>query len=127
MRFRLMIPEQYFETIARKMGDKVKIEKPGDTEFLTGEVIERSQLIEGNDNIMAAGGEPASAKVMLLGITRSALYTKSWLSAASFQHTKSVLTNASSAGAVDYLEGLKENVIIGRLIPTTPERAQIEV
>jgi DNA-directed RNA polymerase subunit beta' len=123
----ITIYDKHFEVIARKMSDKVKIEKPGDTEFLTGEVVEKSQLIEGNDNIMAAGGEPASAKVMLLGITRSALYTHSWLSAASFQHTKSVLTNASSRGAVDYLEGLKENVIIGRLIPTTPERAQIDV
>lgn len=123
----ITIYDKHFEVIARKMGDKVKIEKSGDTEFLTGEVIERSQLIEGNDNTMAAGGEPASAKVMLLGITRSALYTHSWLSAASFQHTKSVLTNASSQGAIDYLDGLKENVIIGRLIPTTPERAQIDV
>ena len=123
----ITIHDKHFEVIARKMGDKVKIEKPGDTEFLTGEVIERSQLIQGNDDIMAAGGEPASAKVMLLGITRSALYTHSWLSAASFQHTKSVLTNASSRGAIDYLDGLKENVIIGRLIPTTPERAQIDV
>ncbi|MFH1958941.1 MAG: DNA-directed RNA polymerase subunit beta' [Patescibacteria group bacterium] len=123
----ITIHDKHFETIVRKMGDKVKVEKPGDTEFLTGEVIERSQLIEGNDNTMAAGGEPASAQVMLLGITRSALYTHSWLSAASFQHTKSVLTNAASRGAVDYLDGLKENVIIGRLIPTTPERAQIDV
>ncbi|MBU1966893.1 DNA-directed RNA polymerase subunit beta', partial [Patescibacteria group bacterium] len=123
----ITIHDKHFETIARKMGDKVRIEKPGDTEFLTGEVIERSQLIEGNDDIMAAGGEPASAKVMLLGITRSALYTHSWLSAASFQHTKSVLTNAACAGAIDYLEGLKENVIIGRLIPTSLERAQIDV
>ena len=123
----ITIHDKHFEVIARKMGDKVKIEKTGDTEFLTGEVIERSQLVQGNDNIMVAGGEPASAKVMILGITRSALYTHSWLSAASFQHTKSVLTNASSKGAIDYLDGLKENVIIGRLIPTTPERAQIEV
>ena len=123
----ITIHDKHFEVIARKMGDKVKIEKPGDTEFLTGEVIERSQLIQGNDDIMAAGGEPASAKVMLLGITRSALYTHSWLSAASFQHTKSVLTNAAARGAIDYLEGLKENVIIGRLIPTSPERAQIAV
>ncbi len=123
----ITIHDKHFEVIARKMGDKVKIEKTGDTEFLTGEVVERGQLVQGNDDVMAAGGEPASAKVMILGITRSALYTHSWLSAASFQHTKSVLTNASSKGAIDYLDGLKENVIIGRLIPTTPERAQIEV
>ena len=64
---------------------------------------------------------------MILGITRSSLFTSSWLSAASFQHTKNVLTDAASAGAIDYLEGLKENVIIGRLIPTNEERASIEI
>ena len=73
---------------------------------------------------MPAGGAPATAKVLLLGITRSSLFTSSWLSAASFQHTKHVLTDAAASGAVDYLEGLKENVIIGRLIPTSKERAE---
>jgi DNA-directed RNA polymerase subunit beta' len=76
---------------------------------------------------MAAGGEPATAKVMILGITRSSLFTSSWLSAASFQHTKRVLTDAASSGAVDYLDGLKENVIIGRLIPTSPEKARLDL
>lgn len=123
----ITIHDKHFEVIARKMGDKVKIEETGDTEFLTGEVVEKANFIEENDSIMAAAGEPASAKVMLLGITRSALYTSSWLSAASFQHTKSVLTKAAAQGLVDHLEGLKENVIIGRLIPTAPERAQINV
>ncbi len=80
-----------------------------------------------NDDVMAAGGEPATAKVMILGITRSSLFTSSWLSAASFQHTKYVLTDAASSGAIDYLEGLKENVIIGRLIPVNQERASIEI
>lgn len=120
------INDRHFEVIARKMGDKVQIESSGDTDFLTGEVIERSQFVDVNDNVMASGGEPATARVMLLGITRSALFTSSWLSAASFQHTKHVLTDAASSGSIDYLEGLKENVIIGRLIPTTPERAEIE-
>lgn len=117
------IHDKHFEVILRKMGDKVQIEQPGDTEFLTGEVTERGAFIRANDAIMAAGGEPATAKVMLLGITRSSLFTASWLSAASFQHTKNVLTDAAASGAVDYLEGLKENVIIGRLIPTSPEKA----
>jgi DNA-directed RNA polymerase subunit beta' len=121
------IHDKHFEVILRKMGDKLQIETPGDTEFLTGEVVERSSFVSSNDAAMAAGGEPATAKVMILGITRSSLFTSSWLSAASFQHTKNVLTDASASGAIDYLEGLKENVIIGRLIPTSPEAATIEL
>jgi len=121
------INDKHFEVIVRKMGDKLQIEQPGDTQFLTGEIIERALFIQANDEVMAAGGEPATAKVMVLGITRSSLFTSSWLSAASFQHTKNVLTDAASAGAIDYLEGLKENVIIGRLIPTNEERASIEI
>ncbi|MFZ5376410.1 MAG: DNA-directed RNA polymerase subunit beta' [Patescibacteria group bacterium] len=122
----IVINDRHFEVITRKMGDKVQIESSGDTDLLTGEVIERSQFMEVNDETMAAGGEPATAKVLLLGITRSSLFTSSWLSAASFQHTKHVLTDAASAGRIDDLEGLKENVIIGRLIPTSKERASIE-
>ncbi len=120
------INDRHFEVVVRKMGDKVKIKDSGDTSFLTGEVVERSTFLDINDTILASGGEPATAEVLLLGITRSALYTDSWLSAASFQHTKRVLTDAASSGSIDYLEGLKENVIIGRLIPTTPERARVE-
>jgi DNA-directed RNA polymerase subunit beta' len=121
----ISIDDRHFEVIVRKMGDKVRIKDSGDTNLLTGEVVVRSNFLDMNDDVMAAGGEPATAEVLLLGITRSALYTDSWLSAASFQHTKRVLTDAASAGAIDYLEGLKENVIIGRLIPTTEERARI--
>lgn len=119
------IHDKHFEVIIRKMSDKVQIEQPGDTDFMTGEVTERSRFMQANDEAMAAGGEPATAKVLFLGITRSALFTTSWLSAASFQHTKNVLTDAATEGAIDDLEGLKENVIIGRLIPTSKERAQI--
>ncbi|NCN03773.1 MAG: DNA-directed RNA polymerase subunit beta' [Candidatus Pacebacteria bacterium] len=121
------IHDKHFEVILRKMADKVQIESPGDTDFLTGEVIEKNKFVKENDATMAAGGEPATAKVMILGITRSSLFTSSWLSAASFQHTKNVLTDAAASGAVDYLEGLKENVIIGRLIPTSEEKASIEI
>lgn len=121
------IHDKHFEVIVRKMSDKVQIETPGDTDFLIGEVIERARFIEANEEVMAAGGQPASAKVLFLGITRSSLYTGSWLSAASFQHTQNVLTNAAASGAIDNLEGLKENVIIGRLIPTSEERARIEL
>lgn len=123
----IQINDKHFETIVRKMSDKVQLESTGETEFLTGEVIERSKFRESNDDVVAAGGQPATAKVLFLGITRSALFTSSWLSAASFQHTKHVLTEAASRGDVDHLEGLKENVIIGRLIPTSPERALLSV
>lgn len=123
----ITINDRHFEVIVRKMSDKVQIEMGGDTDFLIGEVVEKSQFIETNDSTIAAGGEPATAKILLLGITRSSLFTRSWLSAASFQHTKHVLTDAASAGKIDYLEGLKENVIIGRLIPTSKERAQLEI
>ena len=123
----IQIHDKHFEVIIRKMSDKVQIEGVGDTDFLTGEVIERSLFMEANDETMAAGGEPATAKILFLGITRSSLFTSSWLSAASFQHTKNILTDAATTGAVDKLEGLKENVIIGRLIPTTRERAEIIV
>jgi len=120
----ITINDRHFEVIAKKMSDKVRIEMSGDTEYLTGEISERSRFMSVNDETMAAGGEPATAKVLLLGITRSSLFTDSWLSAASFQHTKHVLTDAAAAGKIDNLEGLKENVIIGRLIPTSEERAR---
>ena len=121
------INDKHFEVTVRKMSDKLQIESIGDTEFLTGEVIERGRFIEINEETIAAGGEPATAKIMFLGITRSSLFTSSWLSAASFQHTKNVLTDAASSGSVDTLEGLKENVIIGRLIPTSKERALLQM
>ncbi|MEX0895490.1 MAG: DNA-directed RNA polymerase subunit beta' [Patescibacteria group bacterium] len=122
----IQIHDKHFEVIVRKMSDKLQIEGVGDTDFLTGEIVERSRFMEMNDETIAAGGEPATAKILFLGITRSSLFTSSWLSAASFQHTKNVLTDAACSGAIDHLEGLKENVIIGRLIPTTRERAEIE-
>lgn len=121
----ITINDKHFEVIVRKMGDKLQVELPGDTDFLVGEVVERSKFMDANENVMAAGGDPATARVLLLGITRSSLFTSSWLSAASFQHTKHILTDAAAEGAVDYLEGLKENVIIGRLIPTSEERAKL--
>ncbi len=122
----ITINDKHFEVIARKMGDKLQVDMPGDTDFLVGEVVERSRFVDANEDVMAAGGDPATARVLLLGITRSSLFTDSWLSAASFQHTKHVLTDAAAEGAIDYLKGLKENVIIGRLIPTSEERARFE-
>jgi len=120
------INDKHFETIVRKMCDKVRIESPGDTGLLPGEIVEKTRFSEENSRVLAEGGEPATAQVIILGISRAALTTESFLSAASFQETTNVLTNAASEGKIDRLLGLKENVIIGRLVPTSPERAKIE-
>jgi DNA-directed RNA polymerase subunit beta' len=119
------INDKHFEVIVRKMGEKVKIESPGDTSVLPGELIDKVKFAEENAKVLAEGGEPATASVVILGITRASLYTESVLSAASFQETTSVLRDAAISGKVDYLRGLKENVIIGRLIPTG-ERARLD-
>ena len=120
------INDKHFEVIVKKMSEKVKIESAGDTVFLPGELIDKYRFQEENARVLAEGGEPAAAQVVILGITRTALYTNSFLSAASFQETTRVLTEAAIEGKVDHLIGLKENVIIGRLIPTSPERAKIQ-
>lgn len=120
------INDKHFEVLVRKMSDKVRIETSGDTVFLPGEFVEKIKFEEENARIIAAGGEPATAQVTILGVSRAALYTSSWLSAASFERTTEVLSEAAIYGAEDNLTGLKENVIIGRLIPTSPERARME-
>ena len=96
---------------------RVRIKEPGDTTFLVGEAIEKHIFFEENERIQSNGGTPASAEPLLLGITRASLSTDSWLSAASFQETTRVLTEAACEGKEDKLRGLKENVIMGRLIP----------
>ncbi len=113
------INDRHFEVIIRKMGDEVKIMTAGDTSLLPGELVEKAKFEEENEAVLAAGGEPASARQEILGITRRSLFTESWLSAASFEQTTNVLTKAALFGKRDYLRGLKENVIIGRLIPVT--------
>ncbi|MBI4037512.1 DNA-directed RNA polymerase subunit beta' [Candidatus Curtissbacteria bacterium] len=122
----VVINDKHFEVIVRKMSEKVRIESPGDTVLLPGELIDKNRFTEENAKVLAEGGEPATAQVVVLGITKAALFTDSFLSAASFQETTRVLTEAAIEGKVDKLLGLKENVIIGRLIPTSPERARIE-
>ncbi|MBI4039732.1 DNA-directed RNA polymerase subunit beta' [Candidatus Daviesbacteria bacterium] len=122
----VLINEKHFEVIVRKMSDKVRIESQGDTNLLPGEVVEKVKFEEENQRVLAAGGDPATASVVILGITRASLQTESFLSAASFQETTTVLADAAIQGKVDKLLGLKENVIIGRLIPTSPERARME-
>jgi DNA-directed RNA polymerase subunit beta' len=119
------INDRHFEVIIRRMSDKVKVDTSGDTSLLPGEIVERAIFLAENESVVAEGGEPATAQVVMLGISRASLHTQSWLSAASFQETTNVLTDAAVQGKEDYLMGLKENVIIGRLIPTSPERAKI--
>ncbi len=123
----IMIHDKHFEVIVRKMSDKVRVDTSGDTMLLPGELVDRMRFQEENARVLAAGGEPATAQIIVLGITRASLFTESWLSAASFQETTNVLTDAALAAKEDKLLGLKENVIIGRLIPVSPERAKIQV
>jgi DNA-directed RNA polymerase subunit beta' len=115
------IAYKHLEVILRKMSDKVIIETPGDTRFLPGDLASRVSFEEENKRVLSEGGEPASAREIILGITKSSLVTDSWLSAASFQETTQVLTDAAMEGKEDYLVGLKENVIVGRLIPVRKE------
>ncbi|MBI4299482.1 MAG: DNA-directed RNA polymerase subunit beta' [Chloroflexi bacterium] len=111
------IHDKHIEVVMRQMLCKVRVDSPGDTELLPGELIERSAFEETNARVLAEGGEPSTASPVLLGVTRASLETDSFLAAASFQETTRVLTEAAVQGRIDYLKGLKENVIIGRLIP----------
>lgn len=113
----ISIHDKHLEVIIREMSDKVKIEDPGETNFLYGQIVTRPVYAAENERIKAKNGRPAKGKKVLLGLIQSSLTTGSWLSAASFQQTTSVLTEASLLAEVDNLIGLKENVIIGRLIP----------
>lgn len=118
------INDKHIEVIVRQMFNRVKIETVGDTHFLPGEIVTKYTFEEENRKALAEGGEPASAQLTLLGITRASLETESFLSAASFIQTSAVLTDAAASGKVDKLLGLKENIIIGRLIPIG-ERARL--
>jgi DNA-directed RNA polymerase subunit beta' len=111
------INDKHIETIVRQMLRWVKIEDVGDTEFLIEEQVDRFRFLEENERVIADGGRPATGKPLLLGITKASLSTESFISAASFQETTRVLTEASISGKVDHLRGLKENVTMGRLIP----------
>jgi DNA-directed RNA polymerase subunit beta' len=111
------INDKHIEVIVRQMLRRVQITNPGDANFITGEQVERSKLYDENDRVIAEGKIPAQFENVLLGITKASLSTDSFISAASFQETTRVLTEAAIMGKVDTLRGLKENVIIGRLIP----------
>lgn len=117
----ITIHYKHFECIVRKMSDKVMIETPGDTSLMPGDLVSKVRFEEENGSAISEGGEPSSAREMVLGITKASLVTDSWLSAASFQETTQVLTDAALEGRVDSLIGLKENVIVGRLIPVAIE------
>ncbi len=111
------INDKHIEVIVSQMLRKVEITAPGDTTFLVGEQVDRDVFENENNKVMKEGGQPAVADPILLGITKASLQTKSFISAASFQETTRVLTEAAVEGKVDKLSGLKENVIVGRLIP----------
>jgi DNA-directed RNA polymerase subunit beta' len=111
------INDKHIEIIVRQMLRKVRITEPGDTTFLWGEQIDKLEFEEENARVEKMGGKPAEAQPVLLGITKASLETESFLSAASFQDTTRVLTEAATRAKVDYLRGFKENVIMGHIIP----------
>jgi DNA-directed RNA polymerase subunit beta' len=111
------IHEKHLEVIVSQMLNLVVIDDPGDTRLLHGDMVHMHTLRLANAAVLAEGGEPATATPHLLGITKAAMLTNSWMAAASFQDTTRVLMKASTVGAIDPLKGLKENVILGRLIP----------
>ena len=111
------INDKHIEVIVRQMLRRVTIADAGDTRFIVGEQLERAEVLDENDRVTAEGKKPATYDFMLLGITKASLSTDSFISAASFQETTRVLTEAAIMGKRDELRGLKENVIVGRLIP----------
>jgi DNA-directed RNA polymerase subunit beta' len=111
------IDDKHIEVIVRQMLQKVRLEDPGDSAFLEGEAVDRLAVLEENERLLREGQQPGTFKPLLLGITKASLSTESFISAASFQETTRVLTEAAIQGKIDHLRGLKENVIIGHLIP----------
>jgi len=111
------INDKHIEIICRQMLKKVRVDQKGDTDLLPGQFVDRFDYARINGKVKTAGGETAQAEEIILGITKASLATDSFLSAASFQETTKVLTDAALEGKIDRLAGLKENVIIGKLIP----------
>lgn len=114
---KIFIADKHFEVIMRRMTEKIKVEDAGDTLFLKGELVKKQRFIEENAYVQFEGGRPAIGKPVILGITKTSLSSDSWISAASFQETTKVLTEAAISGSIDELRGLKENVLMGRIIP----------
>ena len=113
----VQIHDKHIEVVIRQMMRWIKVEEPGDTEFIVDEQLDRFRFVVENERVLSEGGAPARGRPLLLGITKASLSTDSFISAASFQETTRVLTEASISGRVDFLRGLKENVIMGRLVP----------
>ncbi len=111
------VADKHLEIIVRQMFSRVQVEDPGDTSFVMGDIVSKASVVEANAKLVAEGKEPAQYTQLLLGITKVSIWSDSWLSAASFQDTTRVLINAATSGRADHLQGLKENVIIGRKIP----------
>ena len=111
------IHDKHIEIIVRQMLRRVTVIEAGDTNVLPGDLVDRALFEEENRRVVSEGGKPASGRPVLMGITKASLATESWLSAASFQETTRVLTDAAIHARSDSLRGLKENVIVGRLIP----------
>ena len=126
----VVINDKHLEVIIARMLSKVRVVDPGDTEYFWGEQVDRFDFLEMNEKILEAGGKPAEGEPVLLGITKASLETDSFISAASFQETTRVLTEAATLGKKDALTGFKENVIMGNLIPAgtgMPVYSNIEV
>ena len=122
----VVINDKHIETIVRQMLKRVEIKEPGDSDLLTGEVLDLLEINSINENLRNEKKKPATFERILLGITKASLQTNSFISAASFQETTRVLTDASIKGKTDSLEGLKENVIVGRLVPAGTGLTKIE-
>ena len=113
----VIINDKHIETILRQMLKKVEVKESGDSSLLPGEIIDRINFETMNEKLKSEGKKPAKGERVLMGITKASLQTESFISAASFQETTRVLTDAAIRGKIDKLSGLKENVIVGRLIP----------
>ncbi len=115
------LADKHVEIILRQMASQVRIKSPGDTDLLTGEIVSRERLLRENERVEENDGKKAKAEDLVLGITKVSLNTESWLSAASFQSTRRVLTDSAAEGRIDHLRGLKENVIVGKKVPVDPD------
>lgn len=111
------VADKHIEIIVRQMFSRVQVEDPGDSSFVSGDIVSRATVVEANEVLAAEGKDEVTYTQLLLGITKVSIWSDSWLSAASFQDTTRVLINAAISGRMDRLHGLKENVIIGRKIP----------
>jgi len=123
------VADKHLEIIVRQMFSRVQVEDPGDSNFVTGDIVSKAAVVDANKELEAAGKQPVKFTQLLLGITKVSIWSDSWLSAASFQDTTRVLINAATSGRLDHLRGLKENVIIGRKIPVgtgAPSRTEVQ-